>query len=73
MMTCSHYRRILMRISLVALLAFLGCISVSTSSAMAEYGVQDLTLVLNTFYDEDEEESEEEEGGSCTACYPPPG
>jgi hypothetical protein len=62
-----------MRISLVALLAFLGCISISTGSAMAEHGVQNLTLVLDTFNSDDEEESEEEDGGSCTACYPPPG
>jgi peptide subunit release factor RF-3 len=63
-----------MRISLVALLAFLGCLSVSTGSAMAEYGVQKLTLdSFRQSEPEPEAESEEAEGESCTACYPPPG
>lgn len=62
-----------MRIPLVALLAFLGSLSVSTSSAMAEHGLQNLPLVLSSFNSDDEEQTEEEEGGSCTACYPPPG
>ena len=62
-----------MRISLVALLVFFGCVATSTGSAMAEHGVQNFPLVLNSFKSDDEEVSEEEEGGSCTACYPPPG
>jgi hypothetical protein len=61
-----------MRISLVALLAFLGCVPVLTGAAVAEHGVRAHTLVLDTFNSDDEEESEEEESGSCTACYPLP-
>jgi hypothetical protein len=60
-----------MRISLVALLALLGCGPVFTGAAMAEQGLRAHTLVLDTFNSDDEEESEEE-SESCSACYPLP-
>lgn len=60
-----------MRISLVALLAFLSCVPAFTGAAMAEHGVRMHTLVLDTFNSDDEEEGEEE-NQSCTACYPLP-
>jgi hypothetical protein len=59
-----------MRISLVALLAFLGCAPIFSGAALAEHGLRAPTLVLDTFNSDDEEESDEEE--SCTACYPEP-
>lgn len=66
-----------MPVSLVALLAFLGCVSITAGPAFAEIHGQKHIVTIENFSQssdpaEPTDDSVEPEGGSCGECYPPP-
>jgi hypothetical protein len=66
-----------MPLSFVALLAFLGCVSITAGPAFAELDGQKRIVTIENFNQssdpvEPTEDGVEPEGGSCAECYPPP-
>jgi hypothetical protein len=56
--------------SLVVLLAFLGCVPVFSGTALAEQSLKNHPFILDTFSGDEEEPEDETE--PCSACYPLP-